>query len=319
VAPVELCLMVEGQEGVSWPQWRALASACERHGIGTLYRSDHYMNLDGAHPERGSLDAWATIAALAAVTTTVRLGTLVSPATFRHPSELAKIAATADLISGGRIDVGLGAGWHEREHRAHGFPFADTRTRIDVLEEQLQIVLGSWADAPFSFDGVHYQLDSLDAQPKPAQRPHPPLILGGDAGPRGSALAAAYADEYNTTFATAPELRLRRQRVADACAAAGREPIPFSLMTTVVAGADRTELRERLGRVAAAIGADRDELEARPPDGWIVGTVPEVAEQLAELGEVGVSRVMCQHLDHGDVEFVALLGDELAPLVGTAR
>src|SRR5664279_2292244 len=139
---MELCLMIEGQEGVSWPQWLDLAGACEQHGIGTLFRSDHYMNLDGQHPERGSLDAWGTLNALAAVTSTLRLGTMVSPATFRHPSTLAKLVTTADQISGGRIELGLGAGWNEREHAAYGFPFPDIRTRMDLLEEQLQVVLG---------------------------------------------------------------------------------------------------------------------------------------------------------------------------------
>src|ERR1700759_2402241 len=176
---VDLCLMIEGQEGVEWEQWVALAGACEEHGIPALFRSDHYMNLDGQHPERGSLDAWGTLCALAAVTKTLRLGTLVSPATFRPPSNLAKIVATADQVSGGRVELGLGAGWHEREHRAYGFPFPDTRTRVDVLEEQLQIVLGTWTQAPFSFSGSHYPLEGLDAQPKPVQSPRPPLIMGG--------------------------------------------------------------------------------------------------------------------------------------------
>src|ERR1700736_3217893 len=173
---MQLCLMIEGQEGVSWPQWVALARACEEHGIPALFRSDHYLNLNGQHPQRGSLDAWGTVNGLAAVTTNLRLGTLVSPATFRHPSLLAKLVTTADHISGGRIELGLGAGWHEREHQAYGFPFPPTRVRMELLEEQLQGVFGNWADGPFSFDGEHYTLRDLDAQPKPIQRPRPPLI-----------------------------------------------------------------------------------------------------------------------------------------------
>ena len=135
--------MIEGQEGVTWPQWRALAEACERHGIATLFRSDHYQNLDGQHPERGSLDAWGTIIALSALTTKLRLGTLVTPTSFRHPSVLAKLVVTADHVSDGRIDLGLGAGWHEGEHEAYGFPFLPTAERVDVLEEQLQILMGA--------------------------------------------------------------------------------------------------------------------------------------------------------------------------------
>jgi F420-dependent oxidoreductase-like protein len=247
---MDLCLMIEGQEGVTWPQWIALAQACEEHGIPALFRSDHYMNLDGQHPERGSLDAWGTLCALAAVTSTVRLGTMVSPATFRHPSELAKLVVTADHASGGRIELGLGAGWHEREHQAYGFPFPPTRTRMDILEEQLQVVLGSWTETDFNFRGEHYELSHLDAQPKPVQQPHPPLIMGGVAGPRSAALAAHYADEYNTVFPTVDDIRTRRAAIAEACERAGREPLPLSIMTGVVVGADESELAERIRRVA---------------------------------------------------------------------
>jgi F420-dependent oxidoreductase-like protein len=312
---MDLCLMIEGQEGVTWSQWEALARACEEHAIPTLFRSDHYLNLDGRHPERGSLDAWGTINALAAVTSTLRLGTMVSPATFRHPSELAKLATTADHVSGGRIELGLGAGWHEREHAAYGFPFPDLRTRMEILEEQLQVVLGNWGEGPFSFTGRNYQLQDLDARPKPVQTPHPPLLMGGTAGPRSSALAARFADEYNTVFPTVAEVRERRQRVDESCARAGREPIPFSVMTTVIAGADEEDLRRRVTRIAQEHGLDADALLAEPPSGWVVGVVARAAEQLGALRDAGVSRVLCQHLAHDDLEFVALLGGELAPLV----
>jgi len=307
--------MIEGQEGVTWPEWQAIARACEQSRIPTLFRSDHYLNLDGQHPERGSLDAWGTINALAATTSTLRLGTLVSPATFRHPSVLAKLVVTADQVSGGRIELGIGAGWHEREHAAHGFPFPDTRTRVDILEEQLQVVLGNWDDGAFSFHGSHYDLSDLDAQPKPVQRPRPPLIMGGVAGPRSSALAAAYADEYNTTFPSLQEVRERRARVEAACARAGREVIPFSIMTGVLAGVDERDLRARAGRVAAVRGGEASELLQSPPSGWVVGVIEQVAEQLTALRDAGVSRVMCQHLAHTDHEFIGLLGEELAPLL----
>jgi F420-dependent oxidoreductase-like protein len=310
---VQLCLMIEGQEGVSWEQWLALAGACEQYGVPALFRSDHYMNLDGRHPERGSLDAWGTLCALAAVTETVRLGTLVSPATFRHPSNLARLVATADQICGGRVELGLGAGWHEREHEAHGFPFPSTAERIDVLAEQLQIVLGSWGAGPFSFEGSHYRLRALDARPKPLQRPHPPLLMGGNAGPRSAALAARFADEYNTAFATLEQVRERRARIAAACERARREPIPFSVMTGFLVGADRDELRARAERLRERTGITVS--VERPPAGWIVGTVEAAAEQLMALGDAGVSRVMCQHLLHDDLDAVALLGRELAARV----
>jgi F420-dependent oxidoreductase-like protein len=313
---MDLCLMVEGQEGVSWPQWLGLARACEQHGIGTLFRSDHYMNLDGQYHERGSLDAWGTMCALAAATTRLRLGTMVSPATFRHPSELAKLVVTADHISGGRVELGLGAGWHDREHAAYGFPFPPMRTRLDVLEEQVQVVLGSWTSTlaqPFSFDGEHYQLDSLDAEPGPLQTPHPPLIMGGSAGPRSAAMAARYADEYNTPFPTIDDVRERRERIEQACADAGREMLPFSIMTGVVLGADEGDLRDRARRLEERSGFAN--LVNEPPSGWIVGTIEAAAEQLRALAQAGVDRVMCQQLLHDDLEAVALLGEQLAPAV----
>jgi F420-dependent oxidoreductase-like protein len=308
---MDLCLMIEGQEGVTWPQWVALAQACEQHGIPALFRSDHYLNLDGQHPERGSLDAWGTICGLAAVTDTLRLGTMVSPATFRHPSLLAKLVVTADHISGGRIELGLGAGWHQREHEAYGFPFPPTRERMQILEEQLEVVFASWGSETASLQRPHYTLDQLDAQPKPLQKPHPPLIMGGSAGPRSVALAARFADEYNTPFPTLDQVRERRALLLEACERAGREPIPFSIMTGVIAGRDQAELDDRVRRLGERIGA---ELSEAPP-GWVVGTVEQAVEQLAALADAGVSRVMCQQLLHDDLDAVALLGDELAPRV----
>lgn len=308
---MQLCLRVEGQEDVTWDRWLALARTCEEHGIPALFRSDHYMNLDGQFPERGALDAWATICALAAVTSSLRLGTLVSPATFRHPSNLAKLATTADHISGGRIELGLGAGWHEREHAAYGFPFPPTRERMDILEEQLQVVLGNWRPGPFSFRGRHYRVDDLDARPRPVQRPRPPLIMGGNAGPRSAALAAAYADEYNTPFPSEEEVRARRQRIVEACSEAGREPIPFSIMTGVTIGRDDAELRDRTARLLGRTGSRQpvEDFVGDPPHGWIVGTVPQVLERLNGLREAGVSRIMCQQLLHEDLDAVALLGE----------
>jgi F420-dependent oxidoreductase-like protein len=310
---MDLCLMIEGQNGVSWAQWRDLARACEENGIPALFRSDHHLGLDD---HSGSLDAWGTITALSAVTSTLRLGTLVSPVTFRHPSALAKLVTTADHVSGGRIDVGLGAGWHEREHAAYGFAFPPVGERMEMLAEQLEILHGHWADGPFSFAGRHWTLEDLDAQPKPAQRPHPPVIMGGDAGPRAARLAARWADEYNTVYPTADVVRDRRAKIAAACDAAGREPIPFSVMTGLLVAAGRDELRARARALAERAGtpADPDGLRDAQP-GWIVGTIDEAVEQLAGLRDAGAHRVMLQHLVHEDLDTVALIGAELSPRV----
>src|SRR5918994_2497582 len=153
--------MIEGQEGVSWEDWLALAKACEAHGVPSLFRSDHYLNL-GDNPDRGSLDAWATLSALAAVTSKLRLGTLVSPATFRHPSELAKVVTTVDHVSGGgRVELGLGTGWNEPEHAAYGFPFPPMGERMDRFAEQLELIPRQWAEGPITFEGEHYRTDDL--------------------------------------------------------------------------------------------------------------------------------------------------------------
>jgi F420-dependent oxidoreductase-like protein len=301
---MRVCLMIEGQEGVTWEQWRALAQTAEAAGFEALFRSDHYAPLGGQN-EGGSLDAWSTINALATLTTTLRLGTLVSPATFRHPSVLAREVVTADHVSGGRVELGLGAGWNEREHAAHGFPFDGVRERMDRLAEQLEIVRRSWEPTTFDFDGRYYTLTRADPLPKPVQEPHPPLIIGGAAGPRSAALAARWADEYNTVFATPDECRERRQNVAAACAKANRDPITFSLMTGYVVGADRADLRDRAARLGGG----------PLPDGWIAGTTDEVVARIKELEAAGVERVMLQHLLHDDLDAVELTGREVIPAV----
>ena len=316
---MRVCLMVEGQEDVTWEQWLGLATACEEHGLEGLFRSDHYESVMGMR-ERGSLDAWTTLAALAARTSRVRLGTLVSPATFRHPSVLAKSVVTVDQVSGGRVELGLGAGWHEREHRAYGFEFPETRIRMARLAEQLEIVTRSWTEDSFSFTGQHYRVEDLRALPKPVQRPRPTLLVGGGAGPRSLALAARYADEYNTTGVPLEELPDRRRRLEEAWRDAGRDPgtARLSVMTTCVVGHDRAEVTERVRRVLAVTGRDgpADEVIDQRPN-WVLGTVDQVATRLRDLEAAGVRRVMLQHLDHADTDMVAVLG-EVAASMGSA-
>jgi F420-dependent oxidoreductase-like protein len=312
---MRVALMIEGQEDVTWEDWVALAETCEAAGVEALFRSDHYLSVSGRH-ERGALDAWGTITALAARTTTLRLGTMVSPTSFRHPSVLGKLVTTADHVSGGRVEVGLGTGWSEVEHTAYGFPFLSMAERMDVLEEQLEILHdGHWGRGatPFSFTGRHYTLRDLDARPKPLQTPHPPLIMGGAAGPRAARLAARFADEYNTVMPTLDEIAERRGRIAAACEAAGREPIPFSVMTTTLIGADAADLGRRARALADRTGqvVDPEALDAT----WIAGTLDDVVAKVKAYEQAGVSRVFLQHLDHRDLETVALIGRELVPAV----
>jgi len=303
---MRFAVMIEGQEDVTWEDWLLLARTCERLGFETLFRSDHYLSVMGGRT-RDALDAWATVCGLAAVTSTLRLGTLVSPATFRHPSVLAKLAVSADHISGGRVELGIGTGWNEDEHTAYGFPFPSMRTRMDRLAEQVEIVHRSWGDEPFSFQGEHYTIENLDARPKPVQKPHVPLLMGGAAGPRGAALAARWADEYNVVGATPEEAAERRGRLREACERAGRDPdtLRFSVMHPFVVGSEEADLRRRADELATL---------GQPGAGeGLSGTPDRLVERLREYAEAGVERVMLQHLLHRDTEALELLAAEVVP------
>ena len=311
---MRVCLMIEGQEGVTWDEWVALANAAEDAGLEGLFRSDHYSAI--VQPLAGSLDAWATLAALAPLTSTLRLGTMVSPTTFRHPSVLARTALTVDHISGGRVELGMGAGWYEREHLENGIPFLDVKARFDLFAEQIEIVVRTWTEEGFDHDGTHYTLRSQTALPKPLQQPHPPLILGGRAKRRGAELAARFATEYNTPDSSPAELRETRDRLDAACEPIGRDPatLPLSMMVTAVVGRDRAEVDQRLTRVRCLLA--RFEMGAE--QNWILGTVDDVLEQFEALEAAGVSRVFLQHLDHRDLDSVAIVG-EIARLSSSPR
>jgi F420-dependent oxidoreductase-like protein len=310
--------MIEGQEGVTWDQWVDIARACERHGFSGLFRSDHYLSFD--HPgERGALDAWSTLAALAPLTERIRLGTMVSPATFRHPSVLAKSVTTVDHASGGRVELGMGAGWFEREHEAFGFPFPTTVDRMDILAEQVEIVHRLWDrdEDEVTFHGSHYRLEAAQALPPPLQDPHPPLILGGGAGPRAAALAARWADEYDVIYLDPDEARKVRDRLSASCEAIERDPstLRLSLMTGIVVGADRSELERRADALMDRSGkpGDVDEAIERWRSDRLVGTADEVIARLERFAEVGVERVLMQHLVHEDLEMLDLIGTEIIP------
>ena len=289
---MRICLMIEGQEGVSWPQWVALARAAENAGLEGLFRSDHYRSIVRGEPA-GSLDAWATLAGLAAVTERLRLGTMVSPVTFRRVSVLAKLVTTVDHISAGRVELGLGSGWYEAEHETYGLAFPPTRERLDELDRQLAEIVRQWTEAP-------------DIQPKPLQQPRPPIIVGGGAKPRTVRAAVAHADEYNTVWPTVEQARERKQILDAAARAAGRDPLRFSMMTGCVVGRDQGELKDRLAAFTAITG------DATPQIGR---TVDEVVEQLREYEAAGVERAMLQHIAHEDVEMVTVLGEVAARLI----
>ena len=315
---MRLCLMIEGQEDVTWPQWIALAETSERVGLEGLFRSDHYVSVDeGA--TRGSLDAWTTLAGLAARTERIRLGTMVSPATFRHPSVLGRAATTVDHISGGRAELGLGAGWYEREHRAFGFPFASLGERMEVFEEQAEIIVGQWTTDSFSYSGRHYRLEDCDALPRPVQRPHPPVIIGGSGKRRTVEVAARLGQEYNVVGPTVEECRALRRRMDEACARHGRDPstLVLSAMCMVVVGADTAEAEARAQRLVDLGFEEGDGASVleQNRDTWVCGTVDQAVTRLRDLADAGVERMMLQHLLPDDLEMVALIGREIAPRV----
>jgi F420-dependent oxidoreductase-like protein len=314
---MRVCLMIEGQEGVTWDDWVRLARLTEEHGFDGLFRSDHYTAI--IRPDADALDAWATLAGLAALTSRIRLGTMVSPATFRHPSVLARMAATVDHISAGRVDVGMGSGWYEREHLAHGFPFLDGKQRYELFAEQVEIVVRSWSGERFDHDGPAYTLTDQLALPRPVQQPHPPLVLGGTVKRRFAALAARYATEVNTLAAPDAELRERKEKLDRACTEAGRDPatLGFSLMTACFLGESEADVEERVARFLAIRGDDSDpaELIRERRGRWLAGTIDQVAERIGALEALGVSRVLLQHLNHDDDDMLALAAGRLLPQV----
>lgn len=315
---MDLRIFTEPQQGASYEDLLGVARATAAGGFSAFFRSDHILKMGGVSGLPGPSDAYVTLAAIAAQVPEIRLGTLVTSATFRHPSMLAIEAANVDDISGGRFELGLGAGWYEGEHRAYGIPFGSgVGDRLDRLEETLAIVTGLWA-APaggsFSFSGKHFRLDEAPGLPKPVQhgsggQPRVPIIVGGHGPKRTPAIAARFADEFNVGFSDLETSVTQFARVRAACEATGRDPgeLTYSVAQVVCCGRDEAEVRRR----AAAIGRDAEELRAN----GIAGTVPEAIAKLERFAAAGVQRVYLQVLDLEDLEHVALIGEEVRAAV----
>ncbi|WP_055481234.1 LLM class F420-dependent oxidoreductase [Sphaerimonospora mesophila] len=305
---MKLRIFTEPQQGASYDDLLTVARTAERLGFDGFFRSDHYLRMGAGSPDPGPTDAWVTLAGLARETSSIRLGTLVTAGTFRLPGPLAISVAQVDQMSGGRIELGLGTGWFEEEHTAYGIPFPPIGERFDRLAEQLEIITGLWgATKPFSFEGAHYRLVDSPALPKPAQRPGPPIILGG-AGPRRTPrLVARFADEYNVPFHGLDDTGAAYTRVREACEAVGRDAITLSAAQVLCAGRDEDEIARR----AAAIGREVAELRAN----GLAGTPEEIVEKIGRFAELGAERMYLQVLDLGDLEHLELIAAEVLPRV----
>ena len=309
---MRLRIFTEPQTGASYATLRRVAQAAEDLGFDAFFRSDHYMNFGPGSGEPGPSDAWTTLAGLAVETRRIRLGTLVSSATFRYPGPLAIAVAGVDAMSGGRIELGLGAGWNNAEHAAYGIPFPAAGERFDRLDEQLAIITGLWetpAGQKFGYSGRFYQLTDSPALPKPVQQPRPPVIVGGFGRRRTPALAAKYADEFNIPFSSAGQAAEQFGRVSEACGAAGRDPASmiFSVAQTVCCGKDDATLARR----AAAIGRDLDELRANA----LAGTPAQLVDRIGAYAEAGAQVTYLQVLDLSDLDQLADLADQVLPQV----
>ena len=293
-----------------------MAKATEELGFDAFFRSDHYLSMGEVDGLPGPTDAWVTLAGLARETSRIRLGTLVTSATFRYPGPLAISVSQVDQMSAGRVELGLGAGWFDEEHGAYGIPFPSVSERFDRFEENLEIITGLW-DTPvgerFDHDGAHYVLKNSPALPKPVQTPHPPIIIGGMGKKRTPALAAQYAAEFNTAFVSVDAATTQFGRVREACEARGRDPksMIYSAALVLCCGANEAELSRR----AAAIGRDVDELR----ENGAAGTPDEVVERIEQFRAAGAQRIYLQMLDLDDLDHLELVANAVVPKVTTEK
>jgi F420-dependent oxidoreductase-like protein len=308
---VDFRIFTEPQQGASYDDLLNIARAAEDAGFDAFFRSDHYLKMGDVSGEPGPTDAWITLAGLARETSTIRLGTLVTAATFRLPGPLAITVAQVDQMSGGRVELGLGSGWFADEHTAYGIPFPPLGERFDRYTEQLEIITGLWRTLPgerFNFAGKHYQLTDSPALPKPVQQPTPPVIIGGKGATRTPALAAEFANEFNVPFSTVDDAAAQFERVASACGRIGRDPaeIRRSAALVVAIGRDDAELSRR----AAAIGQPVERLR----EIGVAGSPEEAVERLGIWRErTGITRIYLQVLDIADLDHVELIAAEVMP------
>ncbi|OBH01586.1 MULTISPECIES: LLM class F420-dependent oxidoreductase [unclassified Mycobacterium] len=307
---MEFRAFIEPQQGARYADQVAVAQTAEQLGFAAFFRSDHYLAMSGDGLP-GPTDSWVTLGAIARETSSIRLGTLVTSATFRYPGPLAIAVAQVDEMSSGRVEFGLGSGWFEKEHQAYGIPFPPLRERFDRLSEQLAIVTGLWATEPgetFDYAGEYYTIAGSPALPKPTQRPHPPIVIGGLGAQRTPRLAAKYAAEFNVPFAPIGVAEKQYQRVAEAVAAAGRPADSMVYSSAFVLCAGRND--KQVTRRAAAIGRDLDELRGNSP---LVGTPAEIVDNLGAWKQIGVQRVYTQLLDLSDLAHLELVASEVMP------
>jgi F420-dependent oxidoreductase-like protein len=305
VGRMDLRIFTEPQQGATYDDLLRVARATEDLGFDAFFRSDHYLGM-GTEGLPGPSDAWVTLAGLARETSRIRLGTLMTSATFRHPGPLAISVANVDQMSGGRVELGIGAGWFEAEHTKYGIPFPSTKERFDRFEEQLAIITGLWATSGgFTHRGEHYTVEDSPGLPKPVQQPRPPVIIGGKGKKRTPRLAAEHADEFNVPFEDAAFSAEQFQRVREACESVGRSPMRFSNAVILCCGKDDAEAARRL----EAIGRTREDMAAA----GVFGTPAQVVDQLGAYAEAGSTRAYLQVLDLTDLDHLELVASEVAP------
>jgi F420-dependent oxidoreductase-like protein len=307
---MDLRIFTEPQQGASYDDLLAVALVAEELGFDAFFRSDHYLKIGDMHGLPGPTDAWITLAGLARDTSRIRLGTLVTAATFRLPGPLAISVATVDAMSGGRVELGIGSGWYDAEHQAYGIEFPPLGERFDRLEEQLEVITGLWETPDgetYSHDGGRYPITDSPALPKPLQRPRPPIVIGGGGAKRTPRLAATYAQEFNMPFSSVDDTKAAFGRVRDACESAGRDPdeLTYSAAQVVCVGADEAEVERR----AAEIGRKPDELRRN----GVAGTPDEAVARLRAFQEIGATRAYLQVLDLHDLDHLRLIAAEVAP------